>query len=638
MGERILDAIQSPRDLKCLTDEELSILAREIREEIVSVASQTGGHVASSLGAVEIILAAHAVLDCPKDKIVFDVGHQAYAHKLLTGRLDRFDTLRTYGGLSGFPKPSESPYDVHPSGHASDSLSIALGLAKARELSGTDEKVVALIGDAALSGGMAFEALNHIGQEQIPLVIILNDNEMSISRNVGALMKHLGAMRASTQYREARDTLQERLESYGTFGRAMARFGRNAKESLKQFLLPRSMIFEQLGIMCTAPIDGHDITLLKEMLRLVLNTNGPVLMHVVTRKGAGYGPAERNPEVFHGISPFDIETGAVKKGAAGAPKYTNVFSDAIVAEAERDESIVAITAAMKDGTGLSMFAECFPERFVDTGIAEEHAVGLAAGLAIGGKKPVVAIYSTFLQRAVDQMIIDCALDRLNVVFAIDRAGVVGEDGPTHHGMFDMAYCRMVPNMRMIAPSNEAELVRALRTALDAGGPFAIRYPRGEAEGAPLPAPGEVEPFEEGRSERVREGGDVAILAFGRMVGRALEAAELLAKEGIEARVVDMRWVKPLDAQAIAEAAELPAVLTVEEGVVAGGAGEGVLEELARAGSGVPVRVLGIPDTFVAQGKTNLLLRDLGLDAEGIAREVRSLVRTARLGTIPDPRA
>lgn len=619
MDTRILDMVSSPADLKVLTNEELSILAQEVREEIVTVASQTGGHVASSLGAVEIILAAHSMMDCPHDKIVFDVGHQAYAHKLITGRLEAFGTLRTYGGLSGFTKPDESPYDVHPSGHASDSLSVALGLAKARALSGGNEKIVAVIGDAALSGGMAFEALNHIGQVQTPMVIILNDNEMSISRNVGALMKHLGYMRASTQYRQTRDSVQEALESGGALGNALANFGRNMKESMKQFVIPRSMIFEQLGILCTAPIDGHDIGLLKETLSTVLSTDVPVLMHVVTRKGAGYAPAVRNPEKFHGIAPFDIATGNVKKKPESAPSYTSVFGKALVAEARRDERIVAITAAMKGGTGLDGFAEEFPGRFMDAGIAEEHAVGMASGLAAGGKKPVVAIYSTFLQRAIDQVIIDNALPNLDVVFAIDRAGIVGEDGPTHHGIFDLAYMRMIPNMRVLAPSDESELVHGLHTALELGGPFAIRYPRGAAEGVALPD--EPQTFEEGKARVVREGDDVAILAFGRMVSRAKGAAELLAEQGIDARVVDMRWVKPLDSDEIARAAQTDLVVTVEGGIVSGGAGEGVLGELARQGKSVPALTLGVPDRFVPQGKCDQLLHDLGLDAEGIATSV-----------------
>lgn len=620
MGEkRILDVVKSPADLKLLSNEELAILAREVREEIIAVTSRTGGHVASSLGAVEIILAAHSMLDCPKDKIVFDVGHQAYAHKLVTGRLEGFQKLRARDGVSGFPKPSESPYDVHPSGHASDSLSVALGLAKARDLRGGSEKIVALIGDASLAGGMSFEALNHIGQSQTPLVIILNDNEMSISRNVGALVKHLGAVRASTQYRETREALQEKLETSGPVSRAFLQAGKNMKEAAKQFVLPHTMLFEQLGILCTAPIDGHDIGALREALNTALHADGPVLMHVVTKKGAGYEPAVRNPERFHGTGPYDIVTGEPVKKPATAPSYTSVFGSALVREARQNRDIVAITAAMKGGTGLDAFAGEFPERFVDTGIAEGHAVGLAAGLAAGGKKPVVAVYSTFLQRALDQMIINSSLPNLNVVFCIDRAGIVGEDGPTHHGMFDMVYTRMVPHMRVLAPSNEAELVDALHTALALGGPFAIRYPRGTAVGVPVPEEPQV--LEPGRASVVREGSDVAILAFGSMVAQACKAADLLEERGVSARVVDMRWVKPVDAEAVRAAAQTKLVVTLECGVVAGGAGAGVLEEMARQGLVAPVLTLGIQDQFVMHGKPDLLLAETGLDAPGIAKSI-----------------
>ncbi|MCI8451230.1 1-deoxy-D-xylulose-5-phosphate synthase [Enterorhabdus sp. P55] len=616
---RILDVVRSPADLKVLTEEELGILAQEIREEMIAITSRTGGHLASSLGAVEIILAAHSLLDTPKDKLVFDVGHQAYAHKLVTGRLGDFDTLRSYGGISGFPKPDESPYDVHPSGHASDSLSVATGLAKARVLSGTDEKVVAVIGDAALSGGMAFEALNYMGAEQLPLVVILNDNERSISRNVGALMKHLGYMRTTAEYRDARDSFQELLETKAPLGRAMARFGKNMKESIKQMVIPHSMMFEQLGIVCTAPVDGHDIAALRETLAVCLAADAPVLMHVVTKKGAGYEPAVRDPERFHGVGPFDIETGADMPKKPGAPSYTSVFGDALVREARADERVVAITAAMEGGTGLKPFAAAFPERFVDVGIAEEQAVAMASGLAIGGKKPVVAIYSTFMQRAIDQMAIDCALPDLDVVFALDRAGIVGEDGPTHHGMFDLVYTRMIPNMRVIAPSNEAELAAALHTALALGGPFAIRYPRGSAEGVAVPEEPPVLPV--GVSRLLREGDDVAILAFGCMASRALKAARLLAARGIEARVVDMRWVKPMDEEAIRDACDTRLIVTVEAGVIAGGAGEGVCGYLAEMGLDSPVRMLGVPDVFVPQGRADLLSEDLGLDPEGIANAI-----------------
>ncbi|MFR7494506.1 MAG: 1-deoxy-D-xylulose-5-phosphate synthase, partial [Adlercreutzia sp.] len=411
---RILDAISSPADLKVLDNEELAILAREIRQEIVATTSVTGGHVASSLGAVDIIVALESLLDMPRDRVVFDVGHQAYAHKLLTGRREAFKTLRTYGGLSGFTKPSESPYDVHPSGHASDSLSIATGLAKARQLKGTDEKVVALIGDASLAGGMAFEALNYMGNEQLPLVVILNDNEMSISRNVGALMKHLGNIRANSHYREAREGLQAAMEQGGPAARGLLGFGKNMKESLKQMVIPHTMIYESLGIVCTAPIDGHNIAELRDVLSLVLEMDGPALVHVVTRKGEGYEPARRDPEAFHGTGPYDIATGRALKKPGRAPSYTEVFGAALADEAANDADVVAITAAMTGGTGLKTFAAEFPSRFVDVGIAEEQAVGMAAGLSSGGKKPVVALYSTFMQRAVDQMIIDVALPEANV--------------------------------------------------------------------------------------------------------------------------------------------------------------------------------------------------------------------------------
>lgn len=618
-NDRLLDVIDEPCALKLLSNEELEILAGEIREEIVNTASHTGGHVASSLGAVDIIVACHSVLNCPKDKIVFDVGHQAYAHKLLTGRREAFATQRTFGGISGFPKPSESPYDAHPSGHASDSLSVALGLAKARDLAGTDEKIVAIIGDAAIAGGMAFEALNHIGQAQTPMVIILNDNEMSISRNVGALMKHFGAMRSSTQYQQTRDSVQDALEHSGNAGRALVQFGRSMKDSMKQFFLASSMIYEQLGIQCTTPIDGHNIGLLREILQTALSANGPVIVHVVTKKGEGYAPALNNPVDFHGVGAFDPATGKALKKPSTAPSYTNVFGNALVAEARKDKRIVAITAAMKTGTGLTDFAKEFPKRFIDTGITEGHAVGLASGLAFGGLKPVVAIYSTFLQRGIDQAIIDVALSNLDVVFAIDRAGLVGEDGPTHHGVFDLTYMRMIPNMRVLAPSNEAELVNALHTALELGGPFAIRYPRGAAAGVPLPEePCVLEP---GRAQTLREGSDVALLAFGRMVGYALKAAELLEEAGVSARVVDMRWVKPLDIDAVVAAADTKLVVTLEEGVIMGGVGSAVMEAMAGKALTTPVLQLGIPDEFVTQGTANELFRSLNLHPEGIARSV-----------------
>ncbi len=623
---RILDVITSPQDLHVLTEEELTILAREIREEIISTTSKTGGHVASSLGAVEIILAVHSLIDAPTDKFVFDVGHQAYAHKLVTGRLDKFDTLRRFGGISGFPKPSESPYDVHPSGHASDSLSVALGLAMARDLRGGKEKIVSLIGDASIAGGMAFEALSHIGAAQTPMLIILNDNEMSISYSVGALAKHFGTLRTNEYYRSTRDDIQDRMERSGDLGRWVSRTWRSAKDSVKQLFVPDTMIFEQLGIVCTVPIDGHDIHSLREMLKICLPTNGPVLMHVVTKKGVGYEPAMKDPERFHGVGPYDIATGKSAPKAAGTPPtYTEVFGQALVEEARADEDVVALTAAMRSGTGLSAMEAAFPDRFIDGGIAEEHVVGMACGLAYGGKKPVCASFSTFLLRAFDQAGIDAALPHANVVFAIDRAGVVGDDGPTHHGVFDLAYMRMIPGMRILAPSDEAELVLALHTALAMEGPVAVRYPRGEAEGVPVPAFEDREVLECGRARLVYgvedEVCDVDILAWGHMVASAKAAVPKLADAGVSARVWDMRWAKPIDRDVVVSSpAKL--VVTVEEGALAGGLGQAVASIMAEEGLEAKLLTLGISDEFVPQGKPAELLHLLGLDAEGIAQSIR----------------
>lgn len=621
MANRILDSIESPEMLKLLTDEELSILADEIRQEILQTTSQTGGHVASSLGAVEIILAVHSLIDSPHDRFLFDVGHQSYAHMLVTGRRDEFKTLRQYKGLSGFPKPATNNHDVHPSGHASDSLSVACGLARARDLSGGDQKVVALIGDASLAGGMAFEALNDIGQAQTPLVIILNDNEMAISRNVGAMAHHLGAIRVSANYRKSRDTIQEHLESFGSAGKALVKMGKTAKESVKQLVIPDSMLFEQLGIICTPPIDGHNISALKAAINNAFAAHAPVLVHVITKKGKGYAPAEENPSKFHGIGPYNLATGDAVKKQGGNLTYTQAFTKALQGEAAADDSIVVVTAAMTDGTGLADFAETYPDRFFDVGIAEEHAVAMASGLAMGGKKPVLALYSTFMQRAIDQLIINTALPRANVVFAIDRAGLVGDDGPTHHGVFDMVYARMVPHVKILAPSNEAEVASALHTALAIDGPVVLRYPRGEAPGMLMPDRPEL--LEEGVSREVKPGTDVAILAFGRMVDPALKAATLLEGEGVSARVVDMRWVKPIDKAVIRSAAETKLVVTVEDGVIIGGAGEAVIEVLSEEGLKVDSLTLGLPDEFIEQGKVDILFADLGLDAEGIVSQIKA---------------
>jgi len=621
----ILDSIAGPADLKGLEPGELKQLAAEIRETLVETVSSTGGHLAPNLGVVELTLGLHRALDCPKDRIVWDVGHQAYVHKLVTGRRERFDTLRTYGGVCGFPKRSESPCDVHDAGHASNSISVALGLAAARDLRGDDETIVAVIGDGSLTGGMAFEALNHAGHLGSRLIILLNDNEMSIAPNVGAMSSYLARVRLDRRYRRLRDDVESAL-GRTRLGAAMVAAGEAAKESVKQLLVP-GMIFEELGIKYVGPIDGHDVAQVQNAVTWARSNDGPVLIHAVTRKGMGYVHAEDRPDTFHGISPFSVETGKVNGSGSGPLSYTETFGRALVAEGETDERIVAITAAMPAGTGLTHFAERFPERFFDVGIAEQHAVGLAAGLAHGGEIPVVAIYSTFLQRAYDQVIMDAALQNLHIVFCIDRAGLVGEDGPTHHGVFDLTFLRAVPNLMIMAPADEAELVNMLHTALAADGPVAIRYPRGTGRGVALPAEPVV--LEAGRAEVRREGSDVAILAIGRMVEVAEQAAESLAAEGVQARVVNMRWVKPMDLEAVSEASAASLVVTIEENTGLGGFGAGVLEALADLDADVPILRLSIPDCFVAHGDMSRLLADVGLTPESVTAAILGRMRDIR---------
>ncbi|MDO4538405.1 MAG: 1-deoxy-D-xylulose-5-phosphate synthase [Coriobacteriales bacterium] len=616
---RIIDAVQAPTDLHVLDNEELAIVSQEIRDEIVNTCSQTGGHLASSLGAVELIVALHAELNCPHDQLVFDVGHQAYAHKILTGRLERFGTLRQKDGISGFLNPTESPYDSHWTGHASDALSIAMGLAKARDLNGGDEQVVAVVGDAAASGGMSFEALNHIGQDQTRMVIVLNDNGMSISPSVGALSHHLSRLRTSSDYRQVREALLERVEGAGHAGQVAGSLMRGARGSIKHLLLAEDeMLFEQIGITCLPPVDGHNLEQLRQTIRIALACPGPVLVHAITHKGHGYRPAELHPEVFHGVDPFDIITGQTKPASYG---YSDVIAASLASEVKAGHDVIGITAAMAEGTRLSSFGLVYPQRLIDVGICEEHAVALAAGLATGGKKPVVALYSTFLQRALDQTIVDVALPKLDVVFCVDRAGIVGKDGATHTGAFDLVYMRMIPNLRVLAPSSKEELASALHTALCLGGPFAVRYPRESC--TPLDESFAPELWEQGRSRTLREGTDVAMLAFGSMVAPALEAADKLAEAGISARVVDMRWAKPLDEQAICEAAQTKLVVTLEEGCLQGGVGETVLACLARQGFCMPALNLGIPDSFMQMGTREEVLHEIGLDAAGIASSVRT---------------
>jgi 1-deoxy-D-xylulose-5-phosphate synthase len=614
LSETILDRIESPEDLKPLGGAELAQLAAEVRDRLITTVAATGGHLAPNLGVVELTIGLLRALDTPHDRVIWDVGHQSYVYKLLTGRRDRFGTLRQYGGLCGFPKRSESPYDVFDTGHASNSISVALGLAQARDAAGGDEQIVAVIGDGSLTGGMAFEAMNHAGHLGTSLVVLLNDNEMSISENVGALASYLARVRLDPRYIRLREDVEGVVAKVPHIGVGLVAAGEAAKESFKQLLVP-GMFFEELGWKYVGPINGHDVQKVQDAVAWAKNVNGPVIVHVVTQKGRGYRPAEESPDTFHGIAPFDIGTGEVPK-KDGPPSFTAVFSEALVAEAALDERVCAITAAMPSGTGLDLFCETYPDRFYDVGIAEQHAVGLAAGLAAGGRRPVVAIYSTFLQRAYDQVIMDVCLQNLPVVFALDRAGLVGEDGPTHHGVFDMTYLRAVPNLTLCAPADEAELVDMLHTGLETESPFAIRYPRGKAAGVALPR--EPSLLEAGRAQVRRTGTDVALLAFGRMVGVAERASQLLMEAGVSASVVNMRWVKPLDLETVAWAAQTHAlVVTIEENTTIGGAGAAVLEALADMDMTASVMHLGVPDCFIAHGAMARLLADVRLTPDGV---------------------
>ncbi|WP_338832789.1 1-deoxy-D-xylulose-5-phosphate synthase [Moorella humiferrea] len=616
----LLDKIREPADVKKLNNTELEKLAAEIRRELVRTVARTGGHLAPNLGVVELTLALHSVFDLPRDKIIWDVGHQCYVHKILTGRLSRFATLRQYGGLSGFPKRAESPYDAFDTGHSSTSISAALGFALARDLKGDDYQVVAVIGDGALTGGMAFEAMNHAGHLKTNLIVILNDNEMSISAPVGGMAAYLSRMRTDPMYSRSKEELENLLNRLPHVGPRVLKVIERLKDSFKYLVVP-GMLFEELGFTYLGPIDGHNVALLKEVLQRARATRGPVLVHVITTKGKGYRPAEVNPGRFHGIGPFDPETGEPLK-KEGPPTYTSVFGAEMVRQGEKNSQLVAITAAMPEGTGLMPFARRFPKRFFDVGIAEQHALTLAAGLSAAGFKPVVAIYSTFLQRAVDQVIHDIALMGLPVVLAIDRAGVVGEDGETHQGLFDLALLRCVPGMVVMAPKDEQELRHMLATAIQYNGPAALRYPRGEGIGVPLTGP--AQPLPIGRGEVLRQGKDVAILALGPLVYAALAAAEELAGRGIEAAVINPRFVKPLDADLILTWADKTSCLvTVEEHVLAGGFGSAVLELLAAMGkTGVRVHCLGIDDKFVGHGKADVLREHLGLTPAGIAASVQ----------------
>jgi len=600
-------------------------LAAEIREEIIAQVSKTGGHLASNLGVVELTIGLYTSFDLPEDVFIWDVGHQCYAHKLLTGRYREFDTLRQFGGISGFPKRDENPYDRFGTGHASTSISAALGFAKARDLRGTSERVVAVIGDGALTGGMAWEALNNAGQLKTNLMVVLNDNEMSIARNVGAMSTHLSKLRMLPLYRKVESRAKNVIENLPMGGKTLSRTAEGILHGVTHLMAAQTgIIFEEMGFKYFGPIDGHDTGLLIEVFTNVKDIEGPVLVHVVTIKGKGHEQAESDARLFHGVSPFQIENGKAENVPEGQ-SFTDAFSDALVEIGEKDERVVAITAAMPDGTGVQRFAERFPNRIYDVGIAEQHAVTFAAGLAAAGFRPVVAVYSTFLQRAYDQIVHDVCLQNLPVIFAIDRAGLVGDDGPTHHGAFDLSYLRHVPNLVVAAPSDAAELRLMLHLALEHDGPFAIRYPRGDCP--EIPTHSSMQPISVGMAEVLVEGDDVCIIAVGSAVHLAVEAVEELRKQGVSAALVNARFVKPLDSKLIESVAKrCPRLVLVEENAVQGGFGSAVTELLAGAGiPGVQVRQVGLPDEFIGHGAQTILREIHGLDAHHIALAATELL-------------
>lgn len=620
-----LDKIDGPEDLKALERSELPQVAKEIRKVIIETVSRTGGHLAPSLGVVELAIALHYVFDAPKDKIIWDVGHQAYAHKLLTGRRERFHTLRQHGGLSGFTRMSESPYDAFSTGHASTSISASLGMACGKSIKKDTAKVIAVIGDGSMTGGLAYEGLNQAGDLRKDLIVILNDNEMSIARNVGVLSSFLSRKLSAKHFVALREELKDFLRSLPKFGSDMYNLAKRTEESFKAFVTP-GMLFEAFNFNYFGPIKGHRLDHLIDTLENVRQMHTPVLFHVTTTKGKGYPPAERNPSYFHGVGCFEIKTGNGIYPRHKAPTYTEVFGTTLIELARQNEKIVAVTAAMPEGTGLKAFSEAFPERSFDVGIAEQHAVTFAAGMATEGFRPVVAIYSTFLQRAYDQLLHDVCLEAHPVTLAMDRGGIVGEDGPTHHGLFDLSYLRSLPNMVVMAPKDENELRHMLKTALDHPGPVALRYPRGCGVGVPIED--EVRALPIGKAEVLTTGTDVVILGIGVTVMAALEAKKRLEDEHISVTVVNSRFVKPLDRELITSLAKkIPCVVTVEENVIQGGFGSAVLECLSDEGvTGNRILRLGIGDTFVEHGSQKILRAKYGLDGAGIAKAVVDMVK------------
>ena len=619
----LLDDAGFPEALKAMDEKQLELLSYEIREYLLNTISKTGGHLASNLGVVELTLALHKVFDSPKDKFIFDVGHQSYVHKILTGRKEELKTVRMMDGLSGFPKRSESEHDMFDSGHSSTSISAAAGYAAARDLKGEDHAVIAVIGDGALTGGVAYEALNCAGQSKSPMIVILNDNEMSIGKNVGGMSDHLKNLRTSTKYLDFKKKMKTTLKNIPKIGEELYTSVEHLRDSLK-YAIVDGAIFEEMGFKYFGPIDGHNLHDLIEILSLVKTMEQPVLVHVVTKKGKGYRNAEQNPDKFHGISPFDITTGKVLKEAK-YPSYSSIFGKKMLDLADKDSRVVSISAAMVEATGLETMAKKYPKRTFDVGIAEQHAVSFAAGLALDGMRPVVAIYSTFLQRAFDEILIDICMQNLPVIFAIDRAGNVGNDGETHHGHFDLSYLSLMPNMTILAPKDGRELEQMMEFALTLDGPCAIRFPRGEAE------PVDVEPeystaFSTGEPQILRHGSAVALLAAGKMTGEAVKAAELLEQRGIQTTVINARFVKPLKEEVYTSwlSDGIP-VVTLEDNTEVGGYGSLVNDLLTKNGMHNPFMKISWPDEFVRHGSTAQLMKKYRIDAEGIAERVEDFL-------------
>jgi 1-deoxy-D-xylulose-5-phosphate synthase len=619
----LLDKVNSPADLKKLNNNELAKLAVEIREELIDVVSQNGGHLASNLGVVELTLALHRSFNCPDDKIVWDVGHQTYVHKLLTERRKEFVTLRQYKGLAGFPKREESIYDCFNTGHSSTSISAALGFAKARDINKDNYNVVAVIGDGSMSGGMAYEALNHAGNSDTNLIVVLNDNEMFISAHVGAMSSYLNRIRTAPLYDKKKRDLEKFLKNIPAIGSSVAKAAEKAKDGIKYFLVP-GLLFEELGLTYLGPINGHDISALETVFQQAKQKKGPVLVHVVTCKGKGYEPAKKNPDIFHGIGPFQKETGIVIK-KSGPPTYTKIFGDTICEMAKEDEKIVAVTAAMGTGTGLSQFGKLFPNRYFDVGIAESHAVTFASALALAGLKPVVSLYSTFYQRAYDQVLHDICLQNAKVVLAVDRAGIVGEDGPTHHGIFDIAFFRTIPNLTIMAPKDENELKHMIYSAFTFDHPVAVRYPRSAGFGVQIDTKPMILP--KGKAELLREGEDITLIGFGPVVYLCLEAANKLLQKGIKAGVINLRFINPIDKDLILEQVKQTCrVITIEDHVLAGGMGSAVLEVLNDENANdILVGRIGY-NNYVEHGPIPELYQAYGVTVDNIIALAEKLLR------------